>query len=451
MATAAEKLAGNLNFGALGQATELRNRLLFTLGVLIVFRLGTFLPIPGINPIALQQFFEQQSSGILGVFDTFSGGALGRMGIFALGVMPYISASIIMTLLQSSMPKLKALKEQGTKGRRKLIQLSRYLTVIISALQGYGVAIALESMQTTTGNVVLQPGLFFKITTVITLVGGTIFLMWLGEQITSRGIGNGISLIITAGIVANLPRAIATTLQLGRTGELSASFILLLMLMAFALIIFIVFIERAQRRLIVQYPKRQVGNKIYGGQSSHLPLKINTAGVIPVIFASSILLLPTTMSGFGAGSSSDIFLLVSSYLGRGQPLYLLLFAFLIIFFAFFYTGIVFNPDEQAENLRKYGGFIPGIRPGENTSIYIDYVLVRLTTVGSIYLALVALLPEFLISKTSIPFYLGGTSILIVVVVMMDFFTQIQSHLFVHQYEGLLKKTKLKGRVKIPGA
>ena len=451
MATTAEKLASNINFSSFGKATELKSRLLFTLGILIVFRLGTFLPIPGINPISLQQFFEQQSSGILGVFDTFSGGALGRMGIFALGVMPYISASIIMTLLQSSIPRLKALKEQGTKGRRKLIQLSRYLTVIISALQGYGVAIALESMQTTTGNVVLQPGLFFKITTVITLVGGTIFLMWLGEQITSRGIGNGISLIITAGIVANLPRAIATTLQLGRTGELSASFILLLILMAFALIIFIVFVERAQRRLIVQYPKRQVGNKIYGGQSSHLPLKINTAGVIPVIFASSILLLPTTMSGFGAGSSSDIFLLVSSYLGRGQPLYLLLFAFLIIFFAFFYTGIVFNPDEQAENLRKYGGFIPGIRPGENTSIYIDYVLVRLTTVGSIYLALVALLPEFLISKTSIPFYLGGTSILIVVVVMMDFFTQIQSHLFVHQYEGLLKKTKLKGRVKIPGA
>jgi len=312
-------------------------------------------------------------------------------------------------------------------------------------LQGYGVAVALEAMQTSSGNIVIDPGLFFKLTTVITLVGGTVFLMWLGEQITSRGVGNGISLIITAGIVANLPRAIAVTLQLGRSGELSASFILLILLIVLALVVFIVFIERAQRRLIVQYPKRQVGNKIYGGQSSHLPLKLNTAGVIPVIFASSILLLPSTMSGFGASSSSDTFILISSYLGRGQPIYMLLFAFLIIFFAFFYTGIVFNPDEQAENLRKYGGFIPGIRPGENTSRYIDYVLVRLTTVGCIYLALVALLPEFLISKTSIPFYLGGTSILIAVVVMMDFFNQIQSHLFVHQYEGLLKKTKLKGR------
>ena len=451
MATAVEKLANNMNFSAFGKATELRNRLLFTLGALIVFRLGTFLPIPGINPVALQQFFEQQSSGILGIFDTFSGGALRRMGIFALGVMPYISASIIMTLLQSSIPYLKALKEQGSKGRRKIIQYSRYLTVLISALQGYGVAVGLESMQTVYGNIVIEPGLFFKITTVITLVGGTIFLMWLGEQITSRGVGNGISLIITAGIVANLPSAVVSTLELGRTGELNVSFILLILILILALIVFIVFIEKAQRRLIVQYPKRQVGNKIYGGQSSHLPLKINTAGVIPVIFASSILLLPNTMSGFGAGSSNEIFLMISSYLGRGQPLYLMFFAFMIIFFAFFYTGIVFNPDEQAENLRKYGGFIPGIRPGENTSIYIDYVLTRLTTIGAIYLTLVALLPEFLISKTSIPFYLGGTSLLIVVVVMIDFINQVQSHLFQHQYEGLLKKTKLKGRVKIGGA
>ena len=451
MATAVEKLASNMNFGALGKASELRNRLLFTLGVLVVFRLGTFLPIPGINPIALQQFFEQQSSGILGIFDTFSGGALRRMGIFALGVMPYISSSIIMTLMQASIPHLKALKEQGTKGRRKIIQYSRYLTVFISALQGYGVAIGLESMQTAYGNIVIEPGLFFKITTIITLVGGTIFLMWLGEQISSRGVGNGISLIITAGIVANLPGAVVSTLQLGRTGELSVVFILTILILIFALIIFIVFVEKAQRRLMVQYPKRQVGNKIYGGQSSHLPLKINTAGVIPVIFASSILLLPNTMSAFGAGSSNEIFLMISSYLGRGQPLYLLFFASMIMFFAFFYTGIVFNPDEQAENLRKYGGFIPGVRPGENTSIYIDYVLTRLTTIGAIYLTLVALLPEFLISKTSIPFYLGGTSLLIVVVVMIDFITQVQSHLFQHQYAGLLKKTKLKGRVKIGGA
>ena len=445
MATATEKLAGNINWSAFGKATELKNRLLFTIGALLVFRLGTFLPIPGINTAALVQFFEQQSSGILGVFDTFSGGALGRMGIFALGIMPYISASIIMTLLQSSIPALKTLREQGTKGRRQIIQYTRYLTVLISALQGYGVAVGLESMQTTTGNIVIDPGLFFKITTVITLVGGTVFLMWLGEQISSRGVGNGISLIIAAGIIANLPGALTNTLELGRTGELPASFILFILLMALGLIVFIVFIEKGQRRLIVQYPKRQVGNKIYGGQSSHLPLKINTAGVIPVIFASSILLLPNTMSGFGAGSSSEIFLIISSYLGRGQPLYMLLFAFMIIFFAFFYTSIVFNPDEQSENLRKYGGFIPGIRPGERTAMYIEYVLIRLTAVGSMYLALVALLPEYLLSKTAIPFYLGGTSLLIVVVVMMDFINQVQSHLFAHQYEGLLKKTKLKGR------
>ena len=445
MASAAEKLAGNLNFSAFGKAKELRSRLLFTLGALIVFRLGTFLPIPGINPVALQQFFEQQSSGILGIFDTFSGGALGRMGIFALGVMPYISSSIIMTLMQSSIPYLKSLKEQGTKGRKQIIQYSRYVTVLIAALQGYGVSIGLESMQTAYGNIVIDPGLFFKMTTVITLVGGTIFLMWLGEQITSRGVGNGISLIITAGIVANLPGAFVSTLQLGRTGELSMGFILAILILILLLVVFIVFVEKAQRRLLVQYPKRQVGNKVYGGQSSHLPLKINTAGVIPVIFASSILLLPNTMSGFGAGSSSEVFLMISSYLGRGQPLYLAMFAAMIIFFGFFYTGIVFNPDEQAENLRKYGGFIPGIRPGENTSKYIDYVLTRITTVGVIYLSLVALLPEFLISKTSIPFYLGGTSLLIVVVVMIDFITQVQSHLFQHQYEGLLKKTKLKGR------
>ena len=445
MATAAEKLAGNLNFGALGKATELKNRLLFTLGALIVFRLGTFLPIPGINPVSLQQFFEQQSSGILGIFDTFSGGALGRMGIFALGVMPYISASIIMTLMQGSIPYMRTLKEQGSKGQRQIRQITRYVTVLIAALQGYGVSIGLESMQTAYGNIVIDPGIFFRITTVVTLVGGTVFLMWLGEQISSRGVGNGISLIITAGILANLPSAFVSTLELGRTGELSAAFILGILILVLALIIFIVFIEKGQRRLVVQYPKRQVGNKIYGGQSSHLPLKINTAGVIPVIFASSILLLPNTMTGFGAGSSSDIFLFISSYLGRGQPLYLAIFAAMIIFFGFFYTGIVFNPDEQAENLRKYGGFIPGIRPGENTAKYIDFVLTRLTTIGTIYLTLVALLPEFLISKTSIPFYLGGTSLLIVVVVMIDFINQVQSHLFQHQYEGLLKKTKLKGR------
>tara|TARA_Y100000590_G_scaffold127347_1_gene145623 strand:+ start:11782 stop:13122 length:1341 start_codon:yes stop_codon:yes gene_type:complete len=445
MASAAEKLAGNLNMGAFSQATELKKRLWFTLGALIIFRLGTFLPIPGIDPSSLQAFFSQQSQGILGVFDTFSGGALGRMGLFALGVMPYISASIIMTLLQSSIPSLKALKEQGTRGLRKRIQITRYLTVLIASVQGYGIAVGLESLQSTGGNVVLEPGLFFRFTTVITLTGGTVFLMWLGEQITSRGVGNGISLIITAGIVANLPRAVVSTLELGRTGAISSSFILLLIILVLALIVFIVFIEKGQRRLLVQYPKRQVGNKIFGGQSSHLPLKINTSGVIPVIFASSVLLLPTTLTGFGAGSDSTTFSFISSYLGRGQPFYFLTYGAMVIFFAFFYTAIVFNPEEQAENLRKYGGFIPGIRPGPNTANYIDFVLTRLTVIGASYLAFVALLPEFLISKYSIPFYLGGTSLLITVVVMMDFIVQVQSHLFSHQYAGLLKKTKLKGR------
>ena len=445
MASTAEKLAGNLNLSAFSQATELKKRLWFTLGALIIFRLGTFLPISGIDPLALQVFFTQQAGGILGVFDTFSGGALSRMGIFALGVMPYISASIIMTLLQSSIPALKALKEQGTQGTRKRIQITRYLTVFIAAFQGYGVAVGLEALQNTGGRVVIDPGIFFRFTTVITLTSGTIFLMWLGEQITARGVGNGISLIITAGIVANLPRAVVSTLELGRTGAISSIFILLLIILVLSLIVFIVFIEKGQRRLIVQYPKRQVGNKMFGGQSSHLPLKINTAGVIPVIFASSVLLLPTTLTGFGAGSESSTFAYISSYLGRGQPLYLLTFGAMVIFFAFFYTAIVFNPEEQAENLRKYGGFIPGIRPGENTAKYIDYVLTRLTVIGSIYLAFVALMPEILISKYSIPFYLGGTSLLITVVVMMDFMVQVQSHLFAHQYEGILHKTKLKGR------
>tara|TARA_B100001123_G_C15304234_1_gene1022078 strand:+ start:411 stop:1751 length:1341 start_codon:yes stop_codon:yes gene_type:complete len=445
MASAAEKLASNLNMSAFSQATELKKRLWFTLGALIIFRLGTFLPISGIDPLSLQVFFTQQSGGILGVFDTFSGGALSRMGIFALGVMPYISASIIMTLLQTSIPALKALKEQGTQGIRKRIQITRYLTVIIAAIQGYGVAVGLEALQNSSGPVVIEPGIFFRFTTVLTLTSGTVFLMWLGEQITSRGVGNGISLIITAGIVANLPRAVVSTLELGRTGALSSTFILLLIILVFSLIIFIVFVEKGQRRLIVQYPKRQVGNKMFGGQSSHLPLKINTAGVIPVIFASSVLLLPTTLTGFGAGSESDTFAYISSFLGRGQPLYLATFAAMVIFFAFFYTAIVFNPEEQAENLRKYGGFIPGIRPGENTANYIDFVLTRLTVVGAIYLAFVALLPEILISQYSIPFYLGGTSLLITVVVMMDFIMQVQSHLFSHQYASILNKTKLKGR------
>ena len=427
--------------------SDLRNRIIFTIFILSVYRLGTYIPLPGIDAQALQSLMESNQRGLLGMFNIFSGGAVSRMAIFALGIMPYISSSIIIQLLTGVSETFKNLKNQGEIGRKKITQYTRYGTVLLATVQGYGVSVGLEN----SGTVVADPGFYFKLTTVISLVAGTIFLMWLGEQITSRGVGNGISLIITAGIVANLPAALVSTLQLGRTGELSAAFILSILILMLGLIIFIVFIEKGQRRLMVQYPKRQVGNKVYGGQSSHLPLKINTAGVIPVIFASAILLLPNTMSGFGAGSSSEIFLIITSYLGRGQPLYLALFASMIMFFAFFYTGIVFNPDEQAENLRKYGGFIPGIRPGENTSIYIDYVLTRLTTVGAIYIAFVALLPEFLLSKTSIPFYLGGASLLIVVVVMIDFITQIQSHLFQHQYEGLLKKTKLKGRIKISGA
>ena len=440
MATTAEKIAGNLNFGAFGKATELKNRLLFTLGALIVFRLGTFLPIPGINPISLQQFFEQQSSGILGIFDTFSGGALGRMGIFALGVMPYISSSIIMTLMQGSIPYMKSLKEQGSKGQRQLRQITRYVTVLIAALQGYGVSIGLESMQTTYGNIVIDPGLFFRMTTVVTLVGGTVFLMWLGEQISSRGVGNGISLIITAGILANLPSAFVSTLQLGRTGELSTVFILGILILVLALIIFIVFIEKGQRRLVVQYPKRQVGNKVYGGQSSHLPLKINTAGVIPAIFASALLLLPMTFTNFGV-SDSETFIDFSSLFAQGKPLYMLLYAFGIIFFSFFYTSIVFNPKETAENLRKHGGYVPGVRPGERTAFYIEDILTRLTTIGAAYLTLVCLMPEFLISQYPIPFYLGGTSVLIVVVVAMDTVSQVQTRLMSQQYESLIRKTK----------
>ena len=440
MATTAEKLAGNLNFGALGQATELRNRLLFTLGVLIIFRLGTFLPIPGINPIALQQFFEQQSSGILGVFDTFSGGALGRMGIFALGVMPYISSSIIMTLLQNSVPHLKALKEQGTKGKIKRLQYARYATVLIAALQGYGVAIGLESMQTAYGNIVINPGLFFKITTVTTIVAGTMFLMWLGEQITQRGIGNGISLIIFSGIVAEIPRALVTTFELGRTGAISTLMIISIFLLLVITIMFIVFMERALRKILINYPKRQMGNKIYGGESSHLPLKINQAGVIPAIFASALLLLPVTFSNFNL-SDNETFLNISSYFTQGQPLYMLLYASGIIFFTFFYTSITFNPTETAENLRKYGGFIPGIRPGESTALYIDNILTKLTTMGALYLTLVCLMPEFLIANYPIPFYLGGTSILIVVVVAIDTVTQVQTRLMSTQYEQLIKKTK----------
>tara|TARA_R110002124_G_scaffold14941_1_gene65901 strand:+ start:2103 stop:3434 length:1332 start_codon:yes stop_codon:yes gene_type:complete len=440
MASAAEQLAANLNFSAFAKADELKKRIWFTLGALIVYRLGTYIPLPGIDPAALAQVFKQQQSGILGVFDMFAGGAVGRMAIFALAIMPYISASIIIQLMTSVSPHLEALKKEGEQGRKTINQYTRYGTVLLAALQGYGIAVGLEGAQ----GVVIEAGMFFRATTVITLVGGTMFLMWLGEQITSRGVGNGISLIIFAGIVAQLPHAIAGTLELGRQGAISTFVILFLAVMVVAVIMAIVFVERAQRRLIVQYPKRQVGNKMYGGDSSHLPLKLNTSGVIPPIFASSLLLLPITVANFTQGQGPDWLNSVTTLLGHGQPLYMLFYAAGIAFFAFFYTAIVFNPKDTADNLKKYGGFIPGIRPGERTASYIDYVLTRLTVLGAAYLVLVCLLPEFLVAQYKVPFYFGGTSLLIVVSVTMDTVAQIQSHLLAHQYEGLIKKSKLRG-------
>ena len=445
MPSAAEQLAANINFGAFSKATELKRRLWFTLGVLIIYRLGTYIPLPGIDAAILADIFRQQQSGILGMFDMFAGGALGRMTIFALNVMPYISASIIMQLMTTVSPQLEQLKKEGEQGRKKINQYTRYGTVFLAAIQAYGIAVGLESMTGSSGSAVIDPGPFFRITTVVTLTGGTVFLMWLGEQVTARGVGNGISLIIFAGIVAELPRALVSTLELGRTGALSTLFILFLMVMAVATIAFIVFMERAQRRIVIQYPKRQVGNKMFGGDNSHLPLKLNTAGVIPPIFAASLLLLPITLASFSASGGPEWLTTVTSLLGRGQPLYLGLYIGGIVFFAFFYTAVVFNPTDTADNLKKYGGFIPGIRPGKNTAEYLDYVLTRLTCVGAAYLALVCLLPELLISQYAVPFYFGGTSLLIVVTVTMDTVAQIHSHLLAHQYEGLIKKSRLRGR------
>ena len=445
MASASEQLAQNFNFGAFGKATELRKRLLFTLGALIIYRLGTYIPLPGINSVALQEIFAAQQQGILGMFNMLSGGALGRMTIFALNIIPYISASIIMQLMTAVVPTLEQWKKEGESGRKKINQFTRYGTVILATVQGYGIAVGLEG----AGNVVSDPGLFFRLSTVITIVGGTMFLMWLGEQITQRGVGNGISLIIFSGIVANLPISLAGTLELGRTGVLSTVVILLLLIMIVAVIAFIVFIERAQRRVPIQYPKRQRGNKMFGGESSHMPLKLNTSGVIPPIFASSLLLLPLTITNFNSGGVESGWLaVVNSYLGRGQPVFLLIYAALIIFFAFFYTALVFNPEETAENLRKNGGIVPGIRPGANTAGYLDRLLTRLTTVGAIYLTFVCLLPEWLVARYSVPFYFGGTSLLIVVTVTMDTVVQIQSHLISHQYENLMRKSGLiKGKKK----
>ncbi len=439
MASAAEQLAANINFSAFNKATELKNRIWFTLGALVIYRLGTYIPIPGIDPTILTEIFSRNAGGILGMFDMFSGGALGRMTIFALNIMP-------VQLLTAVSPQLEALKKEGESGRKKLNQYTRFGTVGLAAVQAYGIAVGLEGLRGSMGSAVTDPGMFFRLVTVITLTGGTVFLMWLGEQITARGVGNGISLIIFAGIVANLPHALVALLELGRTGAISTVTIIFFFIMAIVVIGFIVFMERAQRRILVQYPKRQQGNKMFGGEASHLPLKLNTSGVIPPIFASSLLLLPATLASFNAaGGGTGILAEITAYLAHGRPLYMLLYIALIVFFSFFYTAIVFNPVETADNLRKYGGFIPGIRPGKNTSDYLDYVLTRLTVVGSAYLAVVCILPEFLISQYSVPFYFGGTSLLIVVSVTMDTVAQIHSHLLAHQYEGLIKKSKLRGR------
>jgi preprotein translocase subunit SecY len=444
MASAAEQLAANLNMGVFAKATELKQRIWFTLGALIVYRLGTYIPLPGVDPAVMGEMMSQHGGGILGMFDMFTGGALGRMTIFALNIMPYISASIIIQLMSAAVPTLEALKKEGESGRKKLNQYTRYLTVLIAAFQSYGISVGLESMHGSFGAAVIDPGWFFRISCVISLVGGTMFLMWIGEQITARGIGNGTSLIIMSGIVANLPSAFASLLELGRTGALSPFFILLFLVIATVTIAVIVFIERAQRRVPVQYPKRQVGNRMFGGDTTHIPLKINTSGVIPPIFASSILLIPATIAGFATDAPGWV-QAIAGQLAHGQPLYLALYAAMILFFSYFYTAVVFNPEETADNLKKYGGFIPGIRPGSATAEYFDRILTRLTTLGGIYLVIICLLPEVLITNYGLPFYFGGTSILIVVSVTMDTVTQIQSHLLAHQYEGLMRKTRAKGR------
>ncbi|CAH0239915.1 preprotein translocase subunit SecY [Roseomonas sp. CECT 9278] len=446
MASASEQAMSSLNFGVLAKATELKKRIWFTLGALIVYRFGTYVPVPGVDAAVMGEILAQHGGGILGMFDMFTGGALGRMTVFALNIMPYISASIIVQLMTAAIPSWEALKKEGEAGRKKLNQYTRYLTVVIAIAQAWGIAVGLEGMRGQFGAAVWDPGWFFRFSCVITLVGGTMFLMWLGEQITARGVGNGISLIIFAGIVANLPSALIGTLELGRTGALSTFFIIFFLAAALAIIAFVVFIERAQRRIPVQYPKRQVGNRMFSGEATHLPLKLNTAGVIPPIFASSLLLLPATIAGFSTDPTQESWLQsITAALAHGKPMYMVLYMGLIVFFAFFYTAVVFNPAETADNLKKYGGFVPGIRPGQNTSDYLDRVLTRLTVVGAIYLCIVCIIPEILISQYGVPFYFGGTSLLIIVSVTMDTVAQVQSHLFAHQYEGLIKKARLGGR------
>ncbi len=442
MASAAEQLAANVNWSTFSKADELKKRLWFTLGALIIYRLGTYIPLPGIDPAAFQANFNSHKQGVLELFNMFSGGAVQRMAIFALNIMPYISASIIIQLLTSVVPSLEALKKEGESGRKIINQYTRYLTVFLALFQAYSIAVGLETQQ----NVVSDPGWFFRISTVLTLMGGTMFLMWLGEQITSRGIGNGSSLIIFAGIIAAFPSAIANTLELGRQHAISFGLILVVTVMAVAVIAFIVFMERAQRRVLITYPKRQQGNRVYEGQTSFLPLKLNTSGVIPPIFASSMLLLPTTVANFTQnGGSSGILGFITTYFGHGRPLYMLAYIGLIVFFTFFYTAIVFNPQETSDNLKKHGGFVPGVRPGERTSQYLDKILMRITVLGAAYLAIICLLPEILISWANLPFYFGGTSLLIVVSVTMDTVAQVSAHLYANQYEGLIKKAKLKGR------
>ncbi len=448
MASAAEQLASNMNFGTFARAKDLQKRILFTLFVLVVYRLGTYVPVPGIDISQYSALFEQQRTGILGTVNVFSGGAIERMAVFALNVMPYISASIIMQLMAATVPSLERLKKEGGEaGRKQINQYSRYLTVVLAIAQATAIAISMTNPGQDGGTVALNPGPFFIVTTVVTLVGGTMFLLWLGEQITARGIGNGVSLIIFAGIIAEIPRALFQALQQGEQGNLPGPVIIGMLIGIVAVMAFVVFIERSQRRLLTQYPKRQVGNRMMGGESSFLPLKLNTSGVIPAIFASSLILLPATAAGFTAssGNSPEWLTTVTAYLGQGQPGFIILYGLLIVFFCFFYTSIVFNPEDVADNLKKHGGFLPGIRPGKRTAEYLDYVLSRLTVIGAGYLALVCLLPEVLRSRYSIPFYIGGTSVLIVVSVTLDTVGQIQSHLLAHQYEGLIKKTKLRGR------
>ena len=442
MASSASQLASSLSGGSL---SELRRRIFFVIGALIVFRIGTFIPVPGIDLTVMQQIFDQQKTGILGMFNMFSGGALERMSIFALGVMPYISASIIMQLMTVAIPTLEQLKKEGESGRRKITQYTRYFTVVLASFQSIGIAIALQSQGSGAGQLVINPGFSFVFTAAVTLVTGTLFLMWLGEQVTERGIGNGISMLIFAGIVAGLPSAIGGTIELVRTGELNSLILLFLLLGVVAVTLFVVFVERGQRRITVNYAKRQQGNKMYAAQSSHLPLKLNMAGVIPPIFASSIILFPATLgSWFGQQEGMRWLQDLSATLSPGQPLYVMFYASAIIFFCFFYTALVFNSKETAENLKKSGAFIPGIRPGKQTASYIDGVLSRLTLVGAIYITLVCLLPEFLILFWNVPFYFGGTSLLIIVVVVMDFMAQVQAHMMSHQYDSLMKKSNFKG-------